>query len=552
MQSRNPIIGTNSAEYTAELMEFNRFVWNLYRDSQEGRAAIERDIAEFVEPNMHSRRAAFAFPLAHQEILNDEFLENGTHWIEDVNLRQLIKEYAVEQTITSLDEAENLFTDIADEGVTWLVDDDDGKNFRADFGGGNVDPEYYWDVLSHIDGLSAGLHDAHPEFFIPYLFPRRFDKFQKICYFFGISLPEMPGKLQKRERALYYLGVNRVLYNFRKTHELSPKEFNAFLYDFAPKNIVVRESSELPPPSRVWFVIGGGKKNGDFDFLDAIDKSSSSYWQGNLETRRGDIILMWCASPRSHLHSIWRALDEGFNDPYFYYYSMIRVGDPTKITPIPFSEFSKHSLFGQKPAVRAHFQGTSGKAFSVDEYVAICELLQQQGFDISILPSPPAGEEFPVAGLENERDVELKLLEPLLRNLGFAETDWIRQFSIRMGRGERNYPDYLLGADPRAGEERAIAVIECKFDINTNKDLKEAFIQAKSYALRLQAKALALAARRGLWIFQGRSDGFSIDHFTFKTWSELSHPDVLHEVSLALGKRVIEAAIAQRNRGRVK
>lgn len=548
MQSRNPIIGANSAGYTAELMEFNRFVWNLYRDSQEGRAAIARDISEFVEQDTLSLGAeAFVRQLNYYEMLNGEVLEHCA----EVNLRQEIKKYAAEQVITSLDEAEKLFTNIADEVISFPIDAGDEKGFRADFGGGQDDSECYSDVISNIDAVSVGLHDAHSEYFTPYLFPRRFDQLQKICHLFDIVIPEIPGKLQQRGRALYYLGVNRALNNFRKKHELSPQEFNAFLYDFAPKNIAIKKSGELPPPSRIWFVIGG-VGNADFDYLDKIDKNFSNYWQGNLETRRGDIILMWCASPRSYLHSIWRALDEGFNDPYFYFYSMIRVGEPIKITPIAFAEFSKHPLLGAMPAVRARFQGTSGKAFSVDGYDAICELLQQRGFDTSHLPSPPAVEKFSAAGLENERDVELRLLEPLLRNLGFAETDWIRQFSIRMGRGERNYPDYLLGADPRAGEERAIAVIECKFDIHTNKDLKEAFIQAQSYALRLQAKALALAARRGLWIFQGRSDGFSIDHFTFKTWSELSHPDVLHEVSLVIGKRVIEAAIAQRNRGRVK
>jgi hypothetical protein len=33
---------------------------------------------------------------------------------------------------------------------------------------------------------------------------------------------------------------------------------------------------------------------------------------------------------------------------------------------------------------------------------------------------------------------------------------------------------------------------------------------------------------------------FSIDNFEFKTWVELSHPDTLHDASLAFGKRVID------------
>jgi len=256
---------------------------------------------------------------------------------------------------------------------------------------------------------------------------------------------------------------------------------------------------------------------------------------------------MWCASPRSYLHSVWRALDDGFNDPFFYFYSLIRVGHPTKISPIPFSEFSTHPVLGSKPAVRAHFQGASGTPFSIEDYAAIRELLHNKGFDISELPLPPTAGSFLNTELQNERDVELTLVEPLLKSLGFTEKDWIRQFPLRMGRGERNFPDYVLGGVLCPGDESAEALIECKFDIETKKDLKEAFVQAKSYALRLQALILALAARRGFWVFRRRDDGFSIDHFMFKTWNELTHPDVLHEVSVFLGKRTIEASINKRS-----
>jgi hypothetical protein len=245
-------------------------------------------------------------------------------------------------------------------------------------------------------------------------------------------------------------------------------------------------------------------------------------------------------------------LDDGFNDPFFYFYSLIRVGHPTKIVPIPFSEFSKHPMLGCKPAVRAHFQGASGTPFTIDDYAAISEILLDKGFDTSLLPSPPVAEEFLNDKLQNERDVEQTFVEPLLTRLGFTQIEWIRQFPLRMTRGERNYPDYVLGGDPCHGEESAVALIECKFDIETKKDMKEAFVQAKSYALRLQASILALAARRGFWLFRRRDDGFSIDHYMFKTWSELAHPDNLHEISLIIGKRAIEVLVAQRNRNRKK
>lgn len=530
-------------------MEFNRFLWNLYRDSKEGRSAIERDVSGHLA-SVPERGQTASFQMFFCEVSNDEAVENGFSGVEEVDLRKMIGAYAAECAVTDLDDAEHLFTEIADDGVVWPFIAD-GKSFVRVFAGGQGDVTGYSDVFGSIDSVSAGLHDAHPEFFAPYLFARRFDEFGRICESFDISLPEIPGKLQKRERALYYLAINRALYDFRKHHQLLPQELNAFLYDFAPKNLSLRSDNQLPSPSRVWFVIGGVGNN-DFEYLDTASEESVGYWQGSLETRRGDIIIMWCASPRSYLHSVWRAFENGFNDPFFYYYSVIRVGHPIRITPIPFKELLKHPVLGQKSVVRAHFQGASGTPFSIEEYAAICDLLRSMGFDSSQLPPAPAEEELLDANLENERAVEQMLIEPLLKRLGFEENDWIRQFPVRMGRGERNFPDYVLGGDPRPGEEKAVAVIECKFEILTKKELREAFIQTKSYALRLQSAVFALAARRGLWLFRRRDDGFSPDHFIFKTWKELSHPDVLHQISLTLGKRAIETWRTKRNNVRKK
>jgi len=522
-------------------MEFNRFVWDLYRNSEAGRAAIECDISGYLQGDSSVVVADFNWPMCFYEVEKGEFVEHGPDGFEELDLRELIREKA-ERAVAEISVAEELFTEIADDGWYWEFAKL-GKNFERVFGGGKANgPDWYGDIFRSIAGLSAGLHDAHPEFFVPYLFAYRFDEFERICHSFEIPLPQVPGKLQKRERALYYLAINRALYDFRNRHGLSPQELNAFLYDFAPKSFEVRVDGSMPPPSRIWFSIGGVGGNGDFEILDDAGEDTVSHWQGGLETRRGDIILIWCASPRSYLHSVWRALDDGFNDPFFYFYSLIRMGQPIKIIPLPFSEFSKHPLLGSKPAVRAHFQGASGTPFSLEDYAAIRELLQKKGFDVALLPPPPTVGNSLNPELQNERDVELALVEPLLQRLEFTDKDWIRQFPLRMGRGERNYPDYVLGGDPRPGEESAVALIECKFDIETKKEMKEAFVQAKSYALRLQASVLALAARRGFWVFRRRDDGFSVDHFIFKTWNELAHPEVLFEVSLVIGKRAIARA----------
>jgi hypothetical protein len=74
------------------------------------------------------------------------------------------------------------------------------------------------EVFSNIAGVSLALHEAFPEHFLPYLFNRRFDRFSAICEAFTIPIPKPPGKMHKRERALYYAALNQALQEFRGQH----------------------------------------------------------------------------------------------------------------------------------------------------------------------------------------------------------------------------------------------------------------------------------------------------------------------------------------------
>jgi hypothetical protein len=517
---------------------FNKYLWGLYLNSQDGKSALAKDISEFVETSTY-KEEVFHHSLYCEEYDGAELKDNGEADFEVINLREYIKDYTIDIKINNLNQAHTLFLQIVDEGLVFDLEEDDGREFGITYGGGLEDREAYGEIIATIEAFTSGLHDAHPEYFVPYLFAKRFDILEKVFKYFSFSLKEVPGKLQKRERALYYLSINESLQAFRKENNLSPEELNIFLYDFSFKQIDLSQQDDLPHPSRVWFIIGGGK-NGDAEVMESSDEKTVTHWSGNLETRRGDIILMWCTAPKSYIHSIWRALGPGFNDPYFYYFSMIRLGHQVKIPPISFNEIKNDPLLSQKPSVKGRFQGSSGIAFSVEEYNAILNLVSAKGFDRKQLPAAPQSESITGIKVENERDVEVKLLEPLLRRLNFVDLDWIRQMPVRMGRGERNYPDYVFGADSKRGEESAVALIECKYSINKSTELKDAFLQARSYALRLQAKRIALADMRGVWVFSIREGGFSFDHFVFNTWKELQKSDVLHDLSLLIGKRVIQ------------
>lgn len=175
--------------------------------------------------------------------------------------------------------------------------------------------------------------------------------------------------------------------------------------------------------------------------------------------------------------------------------------------------------------MRAHFQGCAGKYFQRDDYLALLDECARRGTDIGELPhippSPPSvladGEE-----ILNERAVEIRLIEPLLDQLGLQEQrDWRRQIVVRMGRGEKVYPDYVFGLIDKADQESAQIIIESKYRIATRKNLLEAFRQGPSYALRLRAKRLLLAALEGVWLFDDKQ-GFALDNARHWTWHQLA------------------------------
>jgi len=107
---------------------------------------------------------------------------------------------------------------------------------------------------------------------------------------------------------------------------------------------------------------------------------------------------------------------------------------------------------------------------------------------------------------------------------------------VKMGRGERNYPDYAIAAKTKRGEECARMVLESKYQLSAYKEFTEAFYQTKSYALRLQSKMMAMAAKEGVWVFPPENGSFEIKRYIHKSWGDLSHPDGFHEIISNIGR----------------
>ena len=376
---------------------------------------------------------------------------------------------------------------------------------------------------------------------MPYNFRAKFNQLEEICAEFDIPLPAVPSKSDKAGRSHYYLAINESWLEFRQRHGFSPAQMCAFLYDFAPQFTTPLNATDLPSPSKAWLITGGAGE-GDFQSIETATEETVGRWAANSAVRRGDILLMYLVSPRGCIDTIWRACSDGFVDPFFHYHSIVWTCRPVKTKPVTFAELKQHPLLSQKGAVKAHFQGPSSKApFTVEEYEAVLEIMKSKGQDMSAVPRIPSSDYLPAVEILDERDVEVHLIEPFLNRLGYKESDWLRQMPVKMGRGERNYPDYAVGAKPNRGEESAKMVLESKYQLSAHREFEEGFYQAKSYALRLQSKIIAMVAREGIWVFPPQNGNFDIKKFVHKGWGDLNHPDVFHEVLCLIGRDVVLA-----------
>jgi DNA-binding FrmR family transcriptional regulator len=355
-------------------------------------------------------------------------------------------------------------------------------------------------LVADIEFIADCFYVAYPDYFFPYYFHRYYYRLVAIFYEFGIYLPPVPPKNDFGKRMLHYMELCKSLYKFRIINNLSGFEIAAFIYGFA-LNIIKKPGicRISPEPRKAFFVGGGINNNGDFDYLDKADKNSVTFWNGNPDTETGDIIVMYCLSPRSYIHSIWRAVAPGTRDPFFYYYKVIYIGMPKQVKPITISELKKDRILSEMPLVKGNMQGINGRLIQKKYCDRILQLLEAKGQDISDLPQLLV-DALPDIEIRNERDVEKHLLEPLLNKLGFKEHHWKKQLSLRMGRGYSVFPDYVIFPVEERNNESGYWVWEAKLTIINNKQLSEDFGQVKSYALRLNCKGLGLISKEGIWL----------------------------------------------------
>lgn len=403
-----------------------------------------------------------------------------------------------------------------------------------------IKKEDYRSICAIIDSISINLYVLFPQFFFPILYNERFDILIKNCDALGIDLPNIPKSVDKKKRVMYYYDLCEVLYNFSIKHEMSAEEVCACVYDFAT---ILQESNEvsedLPEPTNVWFT--GADKRDYQTTLQNLSPDSVNVWACNEQTKRGDIIVIYCLSPKSFIHSIWRANSDGVANPFNYYYSRATVTKPIQIPPITYSELKTDEYWSNVPIVRKNLQGINGIQLTAKDYAELLRLISSKNFDINTLPSLYSPKIEIEGNLSNEKDVEEKLVIPLLLELGYSPDDWVRQLSQKAGRNLKAIPDFVFFPKGEKHFQNSPFVLETKFLMNSANEKMNSFNQALSYCKMMSSELLGLCDKDRIIIFKKKNGVFDRFNPVFeKHWGNLRSPETFAMLKKIIGKEIVK------------
>ena len=211
---------------------------------------------------------------------------------------------------------------------------------------------------------------------------------------------------------------------------------------------------------------------------------------------------MYCLSPRSYIHSIWRANSGGIFNPFDNYHCRTTVCDGIRVPDITFNDLKGDDYFKEVPIVRKNLQGINGWELTAKDYNELQRIIEQKGGDISTLPKLFNGGDIDFGKLEKEKNVEEQILIPALRDLGYKDTDWTRQLSLKAGRKEKAIPDFVFFPTGQEHFETAPMVIEAKLDMSSVTEQNKAFKQVFSYLKMLRSKLMAICDKERIVVYR--------------------------------------------------
>jgi hypothetical protein len=337
---------------------------------------------------------------------------------------------------------------------------------------------------------------------------------------------------------MFYKYLSDNILGFANEYKLTPQEMCACLYDFAL--LLINEDNDeqiLPQPTNIWLT--GGSK---FDYEHSLKEPvKESEWTCNENTKKGDIIVMYCRTPYSCIQSVWRANIDGAYSPFGNWSGRTVITDGIVVPSVKLSELKAHPYFAQLPIVRKNLQGVNGVPLSANDYYELQKLLTEKGFDTSVLPQLYNPNIELVNNVENEKDVEDKLLIPILLKLGYNTADWHRQLAQKAGRNQKAIPDFVFLPKGELHFQNAPMVIEAKYNFQANTEKINAYNQALSYARLMNAQIFGICDKERLIVFRKNNGYFDRYKPAFeKHWENLNDTQTFNLLRKLIGKNAVQ------------
>lgn len=513
----------------------NKNIWNLYKESKKGKETIALFTFDKRKDELETKVKEISEK--YKAILGEE--EEETHFLKNCAL--VINSIYTDKLFYEKNETTTeYFTRLIDNLEICHVEVNSyGELVRMENKDPIVSKRDYKRLCSILPEISLILY-LYAHSFSPVFFREQFDIFMKILDVLDIPMPGLPAKTDKRGRLLLYNELNKNIANFAQTNNLSPEETCACIYDFSFLLLNEdKEQKEMPEPTNIWLT--GGSKEDYKTFLENPAEGAKSVWACNENTKRGDIVIMYVRSPYSCIQSIWRADIDGVYTPFNYYNSRARITRGIVVPSVSLSELKSDPYFSKLPITRKNFQGVNGIRFSATDYNELQRLLIKKGFDVSVLPQLYQPDLYIEGQIKNERDVEEKLLIPLLEKLGYSENDWTRQLSQKAGRKEKAIPDFVFLPKGEIHFQNAPMIIEAKFDMSSNIERTKSYNQALSYARLMKSTVFGICDRDRLLIYKEKNGYFDRFLPTFeKHWQNLNDSETFRQLKLLIGKENIQ------------
>jgi hypothetical protein len=232
-------------------------------------------------------------------------------------------------------------------------------------------------------------------------------------------------------------------------------------------------------------------------YFEHLDTGEDVEWSGRKEMQTGDLVFMYRMAPRSAIADVYRVKDEPYFDPWGEWGGFVVLMEKVcAIQDIPFAKMKTDDTLGKWGLVRRNFQGTITEPMPYSMYNRLLDKIPEVIRDEHGLEYEPVATMGSSGQFASEAEFEEEMIVPLLKHWGLK---YQAQYPCLFRIGSQYHSgkvDFLVS--DAAGP---LTLFEDKLRIISDRELRPAVDQAKSYALLLGLPSFVVASPEGMWLY---------------------------------------------------